>query len=532
MTKGVGRGGTALAEAVSEMYSRGQTDYSLEPLLLADDGLPAGRIHDGDAVIFCCRRGEREVELTEAFTAKDFPHFERPGFQDLGFVILTRYHEKFKDLPVAFAPVRLEGVLGEAVRAAGLRQLRIAESEKFAHVTFFLNGGSNARLEGEVDVKIPSPHGLPYDQVPELSLPQVTAGVIQGIQTGYDLIVTNFANGDVIGHTTSREAKIMAAQAVDRGLGQVVAAAVRSDYVVLITADHGNLEVLFHPDGSPHVAHTSNPVACILVDPRATRPPILQAGGSLRDVAPTLLGAMGIGLPAQMDGSCLAPGHDWQGQRKVLLIILDGWGIGKEDDNNPIFLAGTPVWEALLQKYPSTRLDASGEAVGLQPGKPGNSEAGHMNLGAGRIVPQDDARLDRAMIDGSFYTNEILCQTIESTRQKGTALHLMGLLSEKSSHGSIEYPLALLGMAKAAGLERVYLHLILDGRSTEPGSAPALLRDLDARMEAIGAGQVVTGAGRGLALDRDGNYARIQKVFDALVYGRGQAYTSNGRLSV
>ena len=145
-----------------------------------------------------------------------------------------------------------------------------------------------------------------------------------------------------------------------------------------------------------------------------------------------------------------------------------------------------------------------------------------MNIGAGRTVPQDDARLDQAMKDGSFYSNEILCRAITSAQQKGKALHLIALLSEKSSHGSIEYPLALLKMAKTQGLEHVYLHVIFDGRSTEPGSAPALLEDLERRVEEIGIGQIVSGVGRGIALDRDGNYAKTQRAYDAFVFGVGK----------
>ena len=144
-----------------------------------------------------------------------------------------------------------------------------------------------------------------------------------------------------------------------------------------------------------------------------------------------------------------------------------------------------------------------------------------MNLGAGRVILQDDVHLEQAMQSGSFFNNEILCRLITDVKGRGTALHLIGLLSEKSSHGSIEYPLELMRMAKSTGLEKVFLHLIFDGRSTEPGSAPGLLEKLDTRMKEIGIGQVVTGIGRGLALDRDGNYARIQKAFDAFVSGIG-----------
>lgn len=516
------RGGIALAETVRELYRQGQTDYSMEPLVLTDEsGRPVGCIEDGDAVIFCCRRGEREIELTEAFVEPAFDHFSRREFNDLAFVILTLYHEKFVDLPIAFAPSQISDTLGQVVSRAGLSQLRVAESEKFAHITFFLNGGNHQPFAGEDHVCIPSPHRVPFDQVPELSLAQVADAVIGGVERSYDLIVTNFANGDVIGHTQNREAKLRCAEFVDQQLGRVVSAALKAGYVILVTADHGNLEVMIHPDGSPHVAHTGNLVQCILIDPQAAAP-VKLSDGKLADVAPTVLNALGVAQPEAMTGINLAPEHDFGGRRRVLLVILDGWGIGDNDDTNPIYLAPTPVWDNLTRCYPGSRLQASGNAVGLQPHKPGNSEAGHANLGAGRVVLQDDVRLDRALQDGSFYSNPTFLRTIAGVRQRESHLHLIGLLTEKSSHGSIDYPLALLKMARDNGLQDVYLHLIFDGRSTEPGSAPALLEKLEHQMETIGAGQIASGVGRGLALDRDGNYAKVKCAYDAMVFGIGR----------
>ncbi len=516
------RGASTLVAGVKALYAEGQTDYALEPLVLVDGtNQPLGRIADGDAVIFCCRRGEREVELTEAFTDPCFPHFVRPDLSKLNFIILTLYHEKFVHLPVAFAPTKLKGTLAETISRAGLRQLHTSESEKFAHVTFFFNGGNNQPFPGEDDVRIPSLQGIPFDQAPELSLPQVAAQVKKGIEQGYDFIVANFANGDVLGHTANNDAKVRCAAQVDHWLGTVVDAASAAGYVTMITADHGNLEQMVTQDGRPHVAHTSNPVNFILIDPASCEPANLH-DGSLADVAPTILAALGLELPTAMDGATLTPGYAWCGQRRVLLIILDGWGIGAQDASNPIFLAQTPVWDALLRQYPTCCLHASGEAVGLQAGKAGNSEAGHSNLGAGRVILQDDVRLEGALQDGSFFTNEVFLNTIQAVKQCGASLHLLGLLTEKSSHGSIDYPLALLKMAKAHGLDKVYLHLIFDGRSTEPGSAPALLEKLEAQMNEIGTGQVVTGIGRGIALDRDGNYGKIKRAFDALVNGAGR----------
>jgi len=291
------RGAAALAEGVRALYAEGQTDYSLEPIILTDaQGQPLGRIADGDAVIFCCRRGEREVELTEAFTEAGFSHFPRPTFQNLTFVILTLYHEKFRNLPVAFAPAKIRDTLGEIVSRAGLRQLRVSESEKFAHVTFFFNGGNSQPFPGEDNVRIPSPKGIPFDQTPELSLPKVVEQVLEGIDKKYDFIVTNFANGDVIGHTANNDAKIRCASLMDRHLGQVVDAARAAGYVTLVTADHGNLELMTNADGSPHVAHTANPVNFTLVD-FATSSTMSLRDGKLADVAPTVLSALGLGQP-------------------------------------------------------------------------------------------------------------------------------------------------------------------------------------------------------------------------------------------
>ena len=519
-----GYGALTLAAATQTLYGEGQTDYSFEPLVLTDEtGQPVGPVRDGDAVIFCCRRGEREIQLTEAFTEREFSHFSREYLENLTFVILTLYHEKFKDLPVAFAPSKISPTLAEIVSRAGLRQLHVAESEKFAHITFFFNGGNNQPYENEQDVRIPSPKGVPFDQVPELSLPQVADRVIQGLEEGIEFIAANFANGDVIGHTSNRPAKIRCAELVDTHLGRVMDASCRAGYVTLITADHGNLEVMTNPDGSDHVSHTGNPVAFILVDPRQSQPSLVKDGW-LADVAPTILRAMGINAPEAMQGKDLAPSCDWGGPRKVLLIILDGWGIGEQNEGNPIFLANTPVWDELLRDYPNSRLAASGEEVGLQSGKAGNSEAGHLNLGAGRVIPQDDVRLDQALKDGSFAQNEVFTRVMEDVCQRGSSLHLIGLLTEKSSHGSIDYPLALIKMARQAGLEKVFLHIIFDGRSTAPGSAPTLLAKLEAQLAEIGLGQVATGTGRGIALDRDGNYEKTRRTYAAMTLGQGRLF--------
>jgi 2,3-bisphosphoglycerate-independent phosphoglycerate mutase len=521
----------ALVEGIRASYREGQTDYSMEPLVLTGNtDEPLGRICDGDGVIFCCRRGEREIQLTEAFVDADFDHFPRKNFQELIFVPLTLYHERFRNLPVAFLPTEVRDTLGEVVSRRGLRQLRVAESEKFAHVTFFFNGGTRRPFPGEDDIQVPSPQGISFDQVPELSIAGVTETVVGKMGEGYDLIVVNFANGDVISHLLNREAKITCAEAVDTHLGMLLKAAKAAGYVTLVTADHGSLEEMTKPNGSSNVGHTANLVPFILVSPglrEQLRP--TTTSGKLEDVAPTVLEVLGLPKPEAMTGQSLVPGSFESSSRRVLLIILDGWGLGREDESNPIFVAHTPVWDRLIQECAAIRLEAAGEAVGLKHGKMGNSEAGHMNIGAGRIVLQDDVRIDLALKEGSFSKNRVFVETLEEVRRRKSALHLLGLLSKRSSHGTIEYPLALLHLAREMRLEEVYVHVILDGRSTEPGSAPVLLGRLAEEMAALKVGRIVSCMGRGLALDRAGNYEKTRQAYDALVFGVGRACRSSSQ---
>lgn len=513
------RGALALARAVEAAYANGQIDYSLEPLSRMDEnGAPVGTIQDGDSVVFCCRRGEREIELTEAFTDPAFDKFPRAYMPGLEFVIMTMYHEKFKHLPIAFAPEKVQKPLAQVISEAGLRQFHCAESEKFAHVTFFFNGGENQPFPGEDDLRIPSPKGIPFDQQPELSLPAVAEQVMAAADKGYDFILTNFANGDVIGHTANAEAKLAACRAVSAHVAEVAAHARERGYVVLVTADHGNIETLYTEAGKPHVAHTSNPVPFILIDPE--KRPVTLRDGRLGDVAPTVLGLLGLGAPDAMTGASLIAAGDVRADR-VMLIILDGWGFGSGDENDAIHLAETPGWDALLADWPNSRLDASGADVGLQAGKPGNSEAGHTNLGAGRVVAQDDVRMDEAIRRGDFRRNPVFLKAIDDARQGGHALHLIAYLTHKSSHGCIDYPLMLTEMAEGVD---VWLHIIFDGRSTPPGSAPQLLAELEDSLNAIGRGQVAGGVGRGIALDRDGNYDRVRRAYEGMVLGNGAQY--------
>ena len=316
--------------AIEESYKNGVTDECVEPIVCDKDGM----ISDNDSVIFFNYRPDRAREITRAFVDPAFDGFKREFFP-LTYVCNTEYDATMPNVLVAFPRISVKNGLGEYLSKMGMTQLRIAETEKYAHVTFFFNGGENAPFPGEADVCVPSPKGIDFDQQPELSLPAV-ADQVMGALGKYDFVVTNFANGDVIGHTLNTAAKLEACKHVSHYLDVVVHDALAKGYVVAVTADHGNIEKLYTAAGKPDGAHTTNLVPFILMDP-AHSGPIALRDGCLGDVAPTVLNVMGIPQPAEMTGKSLAEGHDFGKDRKMLLIICDGWGLGSGDDDRLSF---------------------------------------------------------------------------------------------------------------------------------------------------------------------------------------------------
>ena len=303
-TRGQGRQATDPIEAIQTAYADGQTDEFVEPVAILDGDAPA-LIEDGDGIIFFNFRADRAREITRALTDPDFDAFERPARPDLcGYLCMTLYDENF-DLPVAFPPQRLAGILAEVISDRGLRQLRIAETEKYAHVTYFFNGGEETPFAGEDRVLIPSPRDVPtYDHKPEMSAVAVTEAALAHIDRGeHDLIVLNFANMDMVGHTGVFEAAVQAVETVDGCVGRIVDAVTTRGGALLITADHGNAERMMAENGGPHTAHTTNPVRLLLVHPSHTG--VRLADGKLGDIAPTLLALMQLPQPAEMTGKCL-----------------------------------------------------------------------------------------------------------------------------------------------------------------------------------------------------------------------------------
>ncbi|KMY67444.1 phosphoglyceromutase [Desulfocarbo indianensis] len=301
---------------VRERYQAGEYDEFVTPAVVVDAaGNPLGQMQDGDAAMFFNFRADRARELTWAFNSPGFEGFDvsdRPKLSD--YVCMTQYDEQL-DVPVAFPPQEIRHTLSEVVSQAGLRQLHIAETEKYAHVTFFLNGGEEKPFPGEDRVLVPSPKEVnTYDQKPQMSAFEVTHQVLERINGNpihYDFIVMNYANGDMVGHTGDFNAARQAMEAVDQCLSRVIPTIVEQNGKVVLTADHGNAEQMIDPHtGHPYTAHTSsNPVPLFLIDPE--RKGAHLAKGALCDVAPTVLQLMGLAQPSVMSGRCLfLPGKE------------------------------------------------------------------------------------------------------------------------------------------------------------------------------------------------------------------------------
>ncbi len=305
-TQGIGRPSQDPIHAVTEAYDSGETDEFVKPIVMTDAaGDPLAFMQDGDSVVVFNFRADRVRQITRAMNQEDFEGFAREKFPKLGsYLCMTLYDETF-GLPMAFPPVQLKSILGEVVSRNNLKQLRIAETEKYAHVTYFFNGGEEKPFDGEDRCLIPSPRDIPtYDHKPEMSALAVTEEVLQRIDAqGYDLIVLNFANMDMVGHTGVLAAAIKAVQTVDQCVGRIAQAVLNQGGAMLVTADHGNAERMIEDNGSVHTAHTTNPVHLVLVDDQ--RRQMKLKPGVLGDIAPTILDLMDIEQPELMSGQSL-----------------------------------------------------------------------------------------------------------------------------------------------------------------------------------------------------------------------------------
>ncbi|MDF1516650.1 MAG: 2,3-bisphosphoglycerate-independent phosphoglycerate mutase [Lutibacter sp.] len=292
-----GKKSTDAIKSIEESYANDVTDEFIKPIIITDEnGHPKAQIKEDDVVIFFNYRTDRGRELTEVLTQKDHPEFGIKTIP-LYYVTLTSYDDTFKNVHIIYETDNLENTLGEVLAKAGKKQIRIAESEKYPHVTFFFSGGREEPFENETRILCPSPKVATYDLKPEMSAFDIRDAIIPELdKKEVDFVCLNFANGDMVGHTGVMEAAIKACEAVDKCVEDVVAAALKNDYTIIIIADHGNCETMINPDGTPNTSHTTNPVPVILVDKELKH----IEDGVLGDIAPTILELMGIEKPEVM----------------------------------------------------------------------------------------------------------------------------------------------------------------------------------------------------------------------------------------
>ena len=302
MVNGIGKPVDSITEAMQESYNEGITDEFIKPLFRSGpDGKAIATISEGDVVICFNFRTDRLREMTVVLTQRDMPDFDM-HILPLKYYTMTRYDDSFQGVNIIYDKDNLTETLGELLAKSGKKQIRIAETEKYAHVTFFFSGGQEEPFEGEKRIMIPSPKVATYDLQPEMSAYAVRDAIVSELKTKEpDFIVLNFANGDMVGHTGVWDAIIQAVEAVDACVQDVVEAAKENGYTALIIADHGNADNAVNPDGSPNTAHSLNPVPCILVSDKYTA----IRDGILADVAPTILSLMGMEKPAVMTGNSL-----------------------------------------------------------------------------------------------------------------------------------------------------------------------------------------------------------------------------------
>ncbi len=303
LTKGIGKQSEDMLKAMEESYAEGLTDEFVKPVVHTENGKPVAVIEEGDVVIFFNFRNDRAKELTIVLTQQDMPEAGMKTIPNLQYFTMTPYDATFKGLHVFFDKENVNNTLGEYLSSKNFKQLHIAETEKYAHVTFFFNGGREEPFEGEERILVASPKVATYDLKPEMSAYEVKEKLVEAINTNkYDFIVCNYANGDMVGHTGVYEAIEKAVTAVDACLKDTVEAAKANDYEVIIIADHGNADHALNEDGTPNTAHSLNPVPFVYVSANTSAK---VSNGKLADVAPSVLHIMRLDKPAEMSGKSL-----------------------------------------------------------------------------------------------------------------------------------------------------------------------------------------------------------------------------------
>ncbi|MEM9077043.1 MAG: 2,3-bisphosphoglycerate-independent phosphoglycerate mutase [Bacteroidota bacterium] len=297
LVNGEGKSSSDIPQSLQESYDSGITDEFIEPLFASDEnGQPLAKIEEGDVVVFFNFRTDRGRELTQVLSQQDFSDYDMHKL-NLHYVTMTNYDDSFENVHVVYDKENIRETLGEVLAKANKKQIRIAETEKYPHVTFFFNGGREEPFEGETRILCPSPKVATYDLKPEMSAFDIRDAIIPELQKGEaDFVCLNFANPDMVGHTGVMEAAVKACETVDTCAKDVISTGLENGYTTIVIADHGNCDTMVNPDGSPNTAHTTNPVPLIVVDPDITS----VKDGVLGDIAPTILALLGIDKPARM----------------------------------------------------------------------------------------------------------------------------------------------------------------------------------------------------------------------------------------
>jgi 2,3-bisphosphoglycerate-independent phosphoglycerate mutase len=297
LVEGIGKKSVNALDSINESYQEDITDEFIKPIIMVDENdKPKASIKKDDVVIFFNFRTDRGRQLTEVLSQNDNEKFNMHKIP-LYFVTLTNYDKTFKDIKVVYNSDNIENTLGEVLERANKKQIRIAETEKYPHVTFFFSGGREKEFDGEKRLLCPSPKVATYDLKPEMSAYEITDAIVPELEKGeVDFVCLNFANGDMVGHTGVFEAAVKACETVDHCSKEVITSGLKNGYTILLIADHGNCETMMNPDGSPHTAHTTNPVPIVLIDKELK----LINNGVLGDIAPTILELMGLEQPKEM----------------------------------------------------------------------------------------------------------------------------------------------------------------------------------------------------------------------------------------
>eukprot|EP00823_Brevimastigomonas_motovehiculus_P000332 TRINITY_DN10427_c0_g1_i1.p1 TRINITY_DN10427_c0_g1~~TRINITY_DN10427_c0_g1_i1.p1 ORF type:complete len:617 (-),score=114.15 TRINITY_DN10427_c0_g1_i1:81-1931(-) len=559
-------------EALEPFHKVGVDDQFMPPLVRVDSKRrPLGVVKKGDAIIYFDFRTDRAKPLTACFMGIPFggqvgglsksAQSKRPA---VTMVTMTHYDGNFvkKKSPTgsvlreAFNPAApLSDSYAEVAGRNGIDQLVVAETEKWRAITWFKDGRRNLGYEMFSDdgflrvdkhptfpitVKVVrSRQVAAHIQAPQMRAKEITDVLLQGVKEGVTDIFANYANSDMVGHAMTSPnwfpGVIQAILELDTQLGRLVPVALKEGYTVIITADHGNAEHMLHNNGKANPAHTTNKVPFIILGLHSDEKVTMRTGVTISDLAPTVMALRGLPLPSSWDKrSALEGSFKTDKKRKIMKLVLDGYGISKPAKDNAMYMAsqkkGTSLlidsWMEGADGAVSTQAEASGELCGYPKGEAGTTEFGHVLFDAGRFVGSDVAMIDLAIQRNEFSQNKAFLTTFEEAVSSGSTVHVMGILSDGMVHSSLKHVQALLEMAAKSGLKQRQLafHVITDGRDVPGDSSPKYITWLETQLTKYGVGSIVSIWGRGWGKDRDNRWKRIEAAFRSLVEGVGAVH--------